>query len=588
MALVRTAALLTSIFSAGITVGYGAVPARTARAMAGRMGLAGQPAAGTERPGAPSNDTGGTGESLGQESRELRALRSPEFEKFGNDRETARPQTSLPAAVCGTGAERRVCSAEEGAAEGSADTSWLVGLRAPELAVHPSVRVERFFRYLTDSSAGRKLFRSWLKRSGRYHDVVARSLRERGLPEDIEAMVFVESGYSPTAVSTEGATGLWQFMAGTGRLYGLAVDSDYDERRSVEKSTDAATRYLSDLYERFGSWELALAAYDMGYGRLTHKVQELSTNDYWTLSLVPGALPDEALAYVPKILAVALLLRNLDRFGFDEVALDSPVAASDLSVPRSTPLSLVARAAGTSVDTVRMLNPAILTANVPDRGAPLPILIPSRGLARANTMLPRLLSHWHPDETDEPVGDGFDWGVDELAPKRRMPPRPSPVWNDSQSGPSQDSADADGGDDDDRGDDTESDRRRVVVFYRVDEGDTVPSIAQHFGARAARIVADNHLDPAAKLQKGMMLKLRVPHSSVSKLVSQRPLDDGRDPPPPARPDRAPDREDSPPALGIPAPSNGGPSAPVKHLHGGHASNGLSMEGFHDLFARAKR
>jgi len=131
--------------------------------------------------------------------------------------------------------------------------------------------------------------------------------------------------------------GLWQFMPGTAHVYGLAVDEDFDERRNVEKATDAGVRYLSDLYERFGSWELAMAAYDMGYGRLTQRVQELSTNDYWTLSLVRGAIPDEALAYVPKIIAVALLLRNLDRFGFDEVQQDPPLTASALDVPGARP-----------------------------------------------------------------------------------------------------------------------------------------------------------------------------------------------------------------------------------------------------------
>jgi len=153
--------------------------------------------------------------------------------------------------------------------------------------------------------------------------------------------------------------GLWQFMPGTAHVYGLAVDEDFDERRSIEKATDAGTRYLSDLYERFGSWELAMAAYDMGYGRLTQRVQELSTNDYWTLSLVRGAIPDEALAYVPKVIAVALLLRNLDRFGFDEVQQDQPMTSSELEVPGGTPLRLVARAAGTSVERLRVLNPEL-------------------------------------------------------------------------------------------------------------------------------------------------------------------------------------------------------------------------------------
>lgn len=597
MVFARTAALLVSVFSAGLTVGYGGVPARTARTIAARVGLGSPgPIAGvTAEAASPDGGAGPSVPSFGPESTQLRVLRSPEFELFENNREAPRPQTSLPAEVCGLGPDRRVCSSEEGTPGSSADTSWLVGLRAPDLPVHASLRVERFFRYLTESTAGRKLFRAWLKRRGRYHDTVARSLRERGLPEDVEALAFVESGFSPTAVSSEGATGIWQFMAGTARAYGLAVDGDYDERRSVERSTDAATRYLSDLYERFGSWELAFAAYDMGYGRLTHRIEDVSSNDYWTLSLVPGALPDEALAYVPKVVAVALVLRNLDRFGFDEVQVDPPIQVSDLEVPGGTPMALVARAAGTSVDRLRMLNPEILTANVPDRMSPLAVHLPAGGLARANVMLPRLLSRFHPDESDERVGDAFDWGTDELAPARRKAASGAALWNDPLAASQ---AVAEGGADDpasgDADADDRSDRSPVVVFYRVDDGETLAAIARRFGVRSSRIVDDNHLDPVAKLQKGMLLRISAPRAAVSRLASMRAF--GQEPYPPAvRIAEPPAQESSvPSALALtPTPLAFSPRdhlhpSRVKHPHGGHAPGRSPTDDFPDLFARAKR
>ena len=450
--------------------------------------------------------------------------------------------------------------------------------------------MERFFKYLTESTAGRKVFRSWLKRSGRYHDIVARHLQERGLPQDVEALAFVESGYSPTAVSSEGATGMWQFMAGTARAYGLAVDGDYDERRSVEKSTDSATRYLSDLYERFGSWELAFAAYDMGYGRLTHRIQDVSTNDYWTLSLVPGALPDEALAYVPKVLAVALVLRNLDRFGFDDVPTDSPVSVSDMEVPGGTPLSLVARAAGTSVDQLRMLNPEILTSTVPDRLTPLSIHLPSRGLARASTMLPRLLSRWRPQESDERVDDGFDWGTDELAPVRRRT-APSGPWNDPLAASGRDAANESEPSDDPGADDPPA-GAPVVVFYRVDDGETLAMIARRFGVRASRIIADNHLDPVAKLQKGMLLRISAPRAAVSNLASVRELPQDAYAPA-ARAGEPIEKEPtaspaaSPTFLATPAAEHAH-SSRVKHPHGGHVGSRSTADDLPDLFARTKR
>jgi membrane-bound lytic murein transglycosylase D len=616
----RTAALLTSVFSAGITLGYGAVPTQVTRALTTRVGLT-PPVAATIAASAATTappDPGGAAQAAapnyGSESSALRVLRSPEFEMFGErtgeqHAGVTRPQTSHPASVCGTGVERRLCNADDadpGAAP-APEGNWMVGLRAPDIPVHASVRVERFFRYLTESTNGRKLFRNWLKRSGRYHDVVARALRERNMPQDLEALVFVESGYSPTAVSSEGAMGLWQFMPGTAHVYGLAVDEDYDERRSIEKATDAATRYLSDLYERFGSWELAMAAYDMGYGRLTQRVQELSTNDYWTLSLVRGAIPDEALAYVPKIIAVALLLRNLDRFGFDEVQQDPPLMASPLEVPAGTPLRLVARAAGTSVDRLRLLNPELLTPFAPDRGNGVTLHVPSKGVARANTMLPRLLAHFHPGGSDDSVDDRFDWGSDELIPvPTRRAPRTTSLWNEPMPGPSdrRPPAEMQGAETADReGDDgAPTDSETAVVFYRVDDGETLPAIARRFGIKTARIVADNRLDPAAKLQKGMLLKLHVPRSALSRLASERPLDDSQYAPPVQLENGGGDDDSTiaaPAPSGTPEPRTSprdeidpfAPSHPFpagthgKHPHGGRSSGRRSMADFPELFSR---
>jgi membrane-bound lytic murein transglycosylase D len=616
----RTAGLLTSVFSAGITLGYGAVPTQLTRGLAAHLGMA--PTTHETSSSAPPAEPGPSAgpvaaptpeSAYGSESSELRVLRSPEFEMFGERTGAPRPQTSRPSTVCGTGAERRLCNADDVDTQAAADppTNWMVGLRAPDLPMHASVRVERFFRYLTESTNGRKLFRNWLKHSGRYHEVVAGALHERGLPQDLEAVVFVESGYSPTAVSSEGAVGLWQFMPGTAHVYGLAVDEDYDERRSIQKATGAATRYLSDLYERFGSWELALAAYDMGYGRLTQRVQQLSTNDYWTLSLVRGAIPDEALAYVPKIMAVALLLRNLDRYGFDEVEQDGPLASSELEVPGGTPLRLVARAAGTSVEKLHILNPELLSAFVPDRGSGLLLRVPPRGLARANTMLPRLLAHWHPG-AEERVDDGFDWGADELgSPPLRRAPRMSSAWNDPFAIPRAgrmpvEAQDPEPGERETRetvdepqpGEPAEGET--VLVFYRVDEGESLASIARRFGIRPGRVVADNRLDPAARLQKGMLLKLRVPRSALSRLASERPLDDSQYAP--AVPTEG-GAGDGPPTMAAPVPSaapemrvpredvdpfapRGAPGTPRgKHTHGTRSSGRRSMADFPELFAR---
>ena len=296
--------------------------------------------------------------------------------------------------------------------------AWLIGLRAPELPVHASPRVERYFRYLTETSAGRSQVRGWLARGDAYRGIVQHVLRARGLPRDLEAVVAVESAYAPRATSRNGAAGLWQFMPATARAYGLSVGDELDERRSVRRSTEAAARYLEDLDRRFGSWELALAAYDMGYGRLRAHLRTAPSSDYWAMAAAPGALPEEVLQYVPKVLAVAIVLRNLGPYGFDEPSGEPVGATADVDVPGGTPLDLVARAAGTSVAGLRALNPELLAGHLPQREGSFVVHVPSSGAARAATMLPRLLtpSRTGRDETIH-VGETFDWGADELPPR---------------------------------------------------------------------------------------------------------------------------------------------------------------------------
>jgi membrane-bound lytic murein transglycosylase D len=382
-----------------------------------------------------------------------------------------------------------------------ASSDWMAGLRLPDLPVRPSLAMERFVRYLTQSSQGRTIFRGWLKRSGRYRSLVGKALRDRGLPEDLQALVFLESGYVPTAVSPAGAVGIWQFMTATARIYGLTVEPGYDERRSVARSTDAAVRHLSDLYAHFGSWELTLAAYNVGYKGILRRVQELSTNDFWVMSQIDGALPKEAVLYVPKVFGLALILRNLDRFGFDDLPVDRPVVTADLEVPPGAPLAVVARASGTSLRNLRALNPEFLSSVVPKNGAPRSVHVPPGGLARAYTMLPRLLAERAEHTLDEHVAEDFDWGADELSRSSR--------------GPLLESAD--------------SPEDPHLVFYRTTDGETLQGIARQFHISVEPIVRENHLDPTAKLQKGMLLKIQVPDTALSKLASMRVLPTKRAP-----------------------------------------------------------
>ena len=287
------------------------------------------------------------------------------------------------------------------------------GLKMPSFPVRRHPTVARYIEYFTSSAKGRKLMTTWLRRSGRYQHVLEAALKERGLPRELQSVVYIESGFWPTARSSAGAVGLWQFMPKTGRAYGLSIDKGVDERRSIWRSSEAAAQHLSDLYERLNSWDLALAAYNMGYQQLHRRMQELGVEDFWSLSAVDGALPRETKLYVPKVLAVVVILNNLERFQLADVERMPPLKAAQIRVPPGVRLSQIARAAGTSLRMIREFNPEFRSEVVPDRGGLVAVHIPSPGLARAKTMLPRLLQ-----DTDEKLDLGvspeFDWGDQEL------------------------------------------------------------------------------------------------------------------------------------------------------------------------------
>lgn len=362
----------------------------------------------------------------GAESAELGQLLRDEEQLFPSQTDPNAAKNWQPSlfsqdSACGEGSsDGRPCVVSDG-------KDWLGALKMPDLPVRADEDVRRYVRYFSETNHGRKIFKTWLKRSGKYRVAVTEALRERQLPQDLHALVFVESGYSPAAVSSANAVGLWQFIPPTGKAYGLSIDADYDERRSIRKSSEAGAHHLADLYERFGSWDLAFAAYNMGYQGLVNRMRELGTQDFWELAQTPGALPRETALYVPKILAVALILRNLDRFGFDDVRADSPMSVADLEVPARTSLAIVARAAGTSLQRIHELNPELLRATVPAKDK-LVVHIPAAGLARARVMLPQLIDPLERDDLEKRVAPTFDWGRDELPKHNAL----RPIWSEDR------------------------------------------------------------------------------------------------------------------------------------------------------------
>ncbi len=199
-------------------------------------------------------------------------------------------------------------------------------------------------------------FSTYLRRSGRYESMIRTKLREAGLPEDLLYLALIESGMNPNAYSRARAVGLWQFMAGTARKYGLEVDYWVDERRDPVKATDAAIRYLSDLYDEFGSWYLAAAAYNAGEGRVRRGIARTGSHSYWDL-VDARVLHRQTRNYVPKLIAAALIGHDPGRYGFSDIDPDPRVAYDTVHVPDATSFDVIAKAAGVSEDAVDELNP---------------------------------------------------------------------------------------------------------------------------------------------------------------------------------------------------------------------------------------
>jgi membrane-bound lytic murein transglycosylase D len=228
----------------------------------------------------------------------------------------------------------------------------------------------------------------WLGRMPRYEPMIRERLQQEGLPGDLVYLALIESGFANTATSRARAVGMWQFMKGTARLYGLRVDSWVDERRDPYRATDAAVRHLRDLNARFGSLYLAAAAYNAGSGKVSRSLVRLPDDDADSVNsdatffrlYDTKLLRRETKDYVPKLIAAALIAKQPARYGFD-VGSAEPAAYDSIIVPDMTGLDVVARLADTTVAAIRELNPQYLRLATPPGRASLVRLPPGRGPA---------------------------------------------------------------------------------------------------------------------------------------------------------------------------------------------------------------
>ena len=214
-------------------------------------------------------------------------------------------------------------------------------------------------RFATD---GKAVFEEVLSRAGLYSDMIQTKLRERGMPNELLYLAMIESDFYTDARSRVLATGMWQFMGPTAKQYGLRIDAYVDERYDPVRATDAALDYLSVLYQQYGSWYLAAAAYNAGPTRVSRVLRRHTDGRMGDESLyweIVDHLPAETAHYVPKLLAATYLARSADRYGLDVRKVD-PYAYDFVWSPGGVDLGQVAHSLGISAESMYDLNPQLI------------------------------------------------------------------------------------------------------------------------------------------------------------------------------------------------------------------------------------
>ena len=241
----------------------------------------------------------------------------------------------------------------------TADESNAEALYNVPILVTP--KVEGHMRFFHTSIRDR--FEQWLLRLGKYKKQVEDIFLQFDLPSDLVFLSLVESGFNPHAYSRARATGPWQFMQGTAKVYGLRVDQYVDERRDPIKSTVAAAHYLRDLHDLFGTWPLAMAAYNAGEGKVMRALQKTQSKSFWEIAQTRH-LKKETKEYVPRFMAATIIAKNPDRYGFPLVE-PVPHQVEEVVVSRSLHLRDVAATTGVSYDDLERLNPELRRSITP-------------------------------------------------------------------------------------------------------------------------------------------------------------------------------------------------------------------------------
>lgn len=353
-------------------------------------------------------------------------------------------------------------------------------------------------------TVARDAFEKYLSRSTKYIPMIDKIFEEHGIPSDIKYLALVESGYNAKAYSWARAMGLWQFISSTGRLYGMHRNWWYDERKDPVKATHAAARFLKDLYDDFGSWELAMAAYNGGPGRVRSTIRKQKTRDFWKMRL-----KKQTMDYVPFFMAATIISKNPEKFGFTGINYEPEWEYDVVTVDKCIDLNVVAREVGCSVKELKDHNPELLRLFTPPNVKNYKLRIPkgarAKFLAAYDKMPSSKQTSWvkHKIRRGETVSTiARKYGVSQYAifSANNLSRRSKiyagrtlivPVPNDrSYSSRPNRNYNADGN------------------VYVVRSGDTVWDIARAFGTSSETIRSLNNLDRRGRIYVGQKLRIR--------------------------------------------------------------------------------
>jgi len=367
------------------------------------------------------------------------------------------------------------------------------------------------------SNRGRGTFERAFARSGRYHDMMVSILKQEGVPQDLIYLAQAESGFHPLAVSRAGARGIWQFMGSRAKGYGLQHSQWVDDRQDPEKSTRAAAHHLKDLYAQFGDWYLAMAAYNSGPGTVQAAVKRTGYADFCELYR-RNVLPKETRNYVPIILAMTIVSKNLSQYGFDDVSMDNPVAFDKVTIDYPVDLRLVADCVDATPAQLQELNPSLLRMTTPREGS-FELHLPAGTKSQYQTAIAaipsdmRLWWRYHkvqPGETLASLGRSYRVTAKSIATANQMDGTelgagsriviPVAVGKHPVS-------------------DNATYSRRIIR-YKVRKGDTVETVADNFGVSAQMLRRWNGLRNGESLRGRKVLALHLPVTPSSGLSTE--------------------------------------------------------------------